>query len=88
MYAITQRQAVQRDLDSLTQVYIDTQKRATTREAVWSREKPAAPPVIEPDAPHTHRLTRRRANRAKAGWRSSGIVWKNRVLHIPRMAGG
>jgi hypothetical protein len=41
----------QRDLDSLTQVYIDTQKRATTREAVWSREKPAAPPVIEPDAP-------------------------------------
>src|SRR3989442_12902948 len=41
----------QRDLDSLTQVYMDTQKRHPTREAVWSRETPADPSVIEPDAP-------------------------------------
>jgi len=39
----------ERDLESLTQVYIDTQRRAAPREVAWSRERPDNPPIVEPE---------------------------------------
>jgi hypothetical protein len=57
----------ERDLESLTQVYIDTQKRATPRELAWSREKPETPPVIEPATPTSEAPQRSSREPRKSG---------------------
>ena len=57
----------QRDLESLTQVYIDTQRRASPREVPWSRAKPETPPIIETESPPAHQLEPHKRAPRKSG---------------------
>jgi hypothetical protein len=57
----------QRDLESLTQVYIDTQRRTAPREVAWSREKPDTPPVVEPESPTTKQPEKHKREPRKSG---------------------
>lgn len=65
--AIRKGKQSERDLESLTQVYIDTQKRATPHELAWSRERPEPPPIIEPEAPPSEQLQRSKRPPRKSG---------------------
>ena len=41
----------QRDRDAMAQVFRDTQQRVRPQNHPWSRERPEAPPVFEPETP-------------------------------------
>lgn len=57
----------QRDLESLTQVYVDTRNRAAPQELAWSREKPDKPPIIEIEVPSTEQHQEHKRQPRKSG---------------------
>ena len=57
----------ERDLKHLSDVYEETQRRATTSRPSWSSEKPDSPPIVEPNAPSTETAEAKRREPRKSG---------------------